>query len=282
MRPSSLRVRPAHTLPPSRLVTLFNDAYSDYSVPMHLSETLLTRMVDLFSLDLAVSRVGWAGRTLAALTLVGRRDDRAWLAGVGVAVAMRHRGYGDAITRAACDAARDDGARDIWLEVLDTNFSARRIYEAIGFETTHRLGVWTCAPTHGAPPARPDGFAEVAPTDALGWLAPRRTPGASWQRSTETFARGLPYYRALAAGDPRDPRAVVLYSAAPEFVDVMEVVARDDAWDDALELLRALRTRHPDCVVRMVNYPETSLAVPLFEALGAIVIWWQQEMVLRG
>lgn len=274
-----LQIRSASSVTLDDVAALFNAAYSDYAVPMQISRELLERMVRVFALDLAVSRFGVADGEPAALTLVGRRDTRAWLAGVGVAPAMRHRGYGDAITRAAVEEAHAHGAREVWLEVLDANLSARRIYEAIGFETVRHLGVWT-RPARGgdAPWPRAATFPMDAP-GALAWIAPRRAPGAPWQRATATFERGLLHYSALGLGDREAPGAVVLFTTAPDVVDVMELVADEAA--HAETLLRALLALYPSHMLRMVNYAAADPHTVVFEAIGATPIWWQHEMVLR-
>ena len=62
----SLRVRAAATLSPPDIVALFNCAYRDYSVPMHLTEAALVRMQHLFALDMSASRIGVARRAPAA------------------------------------------------------------------------------------------------------------------------------------------------------------------------------------------------------------------------
>lgn len=55
------------------------------------------------------------------------------IAGLAVDAAVRGRGVGRALVEAACDLARNRGARRIWLRVLSTNPGARRLYERSGF-----------------------------------------------------------------------------------------------------------------------------------------------------
>ncbi|WP_354639814.1 GNAT family N-acetyltransferase [Kitasatospora camelliae] len=53
--------------------------------------------------------------------------------GLGVLPDVRGRGVGDALVDAACDAAREAGARRLTLRVLAHNTPARRLYERHGF-----------------------------------------------------------------------------------------------------------------------------------------------------
>ena len=282
----SLRVRAAATLSLPDIVALFNLAYSDYSVPMHLTQATLLRMLDLFALDLRASRIGMARGAPAALALLGLREQRAWLAGVGVVPAMRGRGFGTAITEAAIEQARAHEAREVWLEVLESNFAARRIYDGLGFNTVRRLGVWVRPASHpGAVIATPaESLRDCAAPEAFKLLAPQRRGRAPWQRDSNALASGLPYYYGVVTGELADPTAVALYSVAPEVVDVMEIVSctRDPAQRHAGAILDGLIARYPERALRMVNYAEDDPLIPLFAAAGATVLWWQHEMLLRG
>lgn len=55
--------------------------------------------------------------------------------GLGVDEAARGHGIGRALVEAACDLAREEGARRITLRVLGPNVPARALYAAAGFET---------------------------------------------------------------------------------------------------------------------------------------------------
>ena len=246
-------------------------------------------MVQLFTLDLEASRVGLADGRPVALTLLGLRETRAWLAGVGVIPVARGWGYGAAITQAAVDQAAARGAREISLEVLETNTIAQRIYERLGFQHVRRLGVWARPPrTDNAlvvladTEASTDCIAEIDPAAAFVFIAAMRTRAAPWQRDTPTLESGLSYYRGLLASVDGQPAAVLLFSATREFVDVLELVSLgdDDHGRAALALLNSLIAQFPDAPLRMVNYDEKDPLATLFEAAGATAIWWQHEMRL--
>ncbi len=77
-----------------------------------------------------------AGRTIA----VGRvavADGWAGLTAVEVDPARRRRGLGRAITGALAAAAADHGAASLYLQVLDDNSAARRLYRQAGFADHH-------------------------------------------------------------------------------------------------------------------------------------------------
>lgn len=83
--------------------------------------------------------IAWIGsRAVGMLTLVifaiptGRR---AWIEDVVVDGAERGKGIGEALTRAALDAARAEGVRTVDLTSRPTREAANRLYQKVGFKT---------------------------------------------------------------------------------------------------------------------------------------------------
>jgi len=77
------------------------------------------------------------GRIVGSLTLALFRIPtamRAWIEDVVVDEAVRGRGVGDALNRAALDRARDAGAKTVDLTSRPTREAANRLYKRIGFE----------------------------------------------------------------------------------------------------------------------------------------------------
>lgn len=78
------------------------------------------------------------------LQLLNRDVDnsRFLMDGICVAREARGTGIGSLLVEAICDEARRRGYRDVRLDVIDTNFRARALYERLGFVVTKsdRLG----------------------------------------------------------------------------------------------------------------------------------------------
>jgi ribosomal protein S18 acetylase RimI-like enzyme len=77
------------------------------------------------------------GTVLGSLTLVTFRIPtgmRAWIEDVVVDEAARGRGVGDALNRAALDAARARGCRTVDLTSRPSREAANRLYQRLGFE----------------------------------------------------------------------------------------------------------------------------------------------------
>ncbi len=93
---------------------------------------------------LFVARVD--GTIVGALTLAFYRiptGRKAWIEDVVVDDAVRGRGVGEALSRAAVDEARRRGAKDVSLTSRPHREAANRLYQRIGFEqrvtNTYRL-----------------------------------------------------------------------------------------------------------------------------------------------
>lgn len=84
----------------------------------------------------------WRGWILWALNR-GVDNDRFLVDGICVTRAERGRGVGSLLLAALCDEAREQGYPAIRLDVIDTNWRARALYERHGFTVagTERLGL---------------------------------------------------------------------------------------------------------------------------------------------
>jgi ribosomal protein S18 acetylase RimI-like enzyme len=86
---------------------------------------------------LFVARDGESGPIVGTLTLALFRIPsgiRAWIEDVVVAEEARGQGCGEALTRAAIDAAAGAGARTVELTSRPSREAANRLYQRIGFE----------------------------------------------------------------------------------------------------------------------------------------------------
>lgn len=64
--------------------------------------------------------------------------DEAEILSLGVVPENRGHGLGKRLVMAAAEAAREHGARTMFLEVSEANVPARRLYEGLGFAETAR------------------------------------------------------------------------------------------------------------------------------------------------
>jgi ribosomal protein S18 acetylase RimI-like enzyme len=134
---------------------------------MRLDDDGFAAHVELNDIDLSASRVAFDGDRPVAFALIAIRGAAAWIGGMGTLPSERRRGLGEAVLVAGLDAARGRGCRRAWLEVIDRNEAAVRLYDRLGFERERDVIVWSL-----------DGHDQAAaaartPTvdDAQAWIA---------------------------------------------------------------------------------------------------------------
>lgn len=250
MRMGEVDLIPARSLPLRELAALFNLAYSDYSVPLALDEDGLGRFIADNDLDLQVSRVAMAPEPVA-FALIGRRGREAWLGGMGTVPDFRRRGFAERTLYAALQAASEDGAEAVRLEVLEENRSAMSLYTRLGFEVTRRLIVCSLRDL-GVPPA---DWRPMDVEEARSWIAERRLSREPWQRGDALLARMTDSERPLAAvgvSDSSGPAAALVYSRGPGGTSVLQMAARDEA--AAVSGLRATAAAAGEPVL-LLNFP---------------------------
>ena len=82
--------------------------------------------------------VGSIDGTPMAYGMVSRRDDKLWLTG-GIREIYRGEGYGEDLFRHLADIALEQDP-SVYLDVLDTNTSARNLYRKLGFNAIQSEG----------------------------------------------------------------------------------------------------------------------------------------------
>jgi GNAT superfamily N-acetyltransferase len=257
----SIEVRPASSLSIAELTALFNAGYADYVIPMRLhDETALRWMIDSFDIDLEASRVAVSNGEPVGFANLAIRGDEAWVGGVGVVTGVRRQGTGETLMRALHDEARARGAARIWLEVIEQNEAAYRLYEKLGYDVVRWLEVWTLSALPSA-----DGAREVPVEQAHERIRRLRTTREPWQRSDATLAhltdtRGLETTRGAA---------VFRVGAAVQLVQIA---------GEARSLLQTVRS-HGNVI--LINLPTDDPIAESLRALGASITVRQREMVLE-
>jgi len=269
-----VRLASASTLELTRLSALFNEGFSDYLLPLELSEPAFREHVAANDIDLDCSRVAIEDRP-AAVALIARRGRAAWVGGMGTAPAYRRRGLGERVLVAALEAAAGRGCREVWLEVLDGNRGAVALYEKLGFEVVRDLIVWSL-PAHrgGVPASRP-----VGPEQARAWIGAHRPSREPWQRADPSVDRlvalGARLRGLMVDRDGRVAGAVV-FREDGDPATTFQIAAVDEA--SAADTL--LAATGGERGLRLSNAPAGEPASRALERLGARAVARQHEMRL--
>jgi GNAT superfamily N-acetyltransferase len=268
----------AASLPLSTLTQLFNAGYSDYLVPLRLDETAFRDHVTVNDIDLNCSRVvvetGEHVGEAIAFALIARRGDSGWVGGMGTAPGHRRRGHGERALVAALAAARADGCRAMWLEVIEENAPAIALYEKLGFELVREVTVWSLV-------GDGERVSVARPVDAdlaHAWITGARASREPWQRADESLARmraAGTQLQGLVVAPGSDMSAAVVFREDPEIVTVLQIAAIDDrSAGDALLAAAAGRA------LRLGNAPADEPASRALQRLHARPVVRQREMRL--
>ena len=256
-----LDLRPASAFSLDDLAALFNAGYADYFVPFHVDAPALRAMNEAFDVDADASRVALRDGEPVGLANLALRGTEAWIGGVGVVPQARRSGVGEALMLTLHDEARARGVETVWLEVIEQNEAAFRLYEKLGYEVTREVEVWRL---DGDETGR--AASELPVAEAHERIRRLRTVREPWQRADGTLAH-YDDLEAVATG-----RGAAIFRAGP-VVQLFQI-----AGADLEELFRTMRGRG---AVSAVNIATDDPAAAALRALNGIVVVRQHEMALR-
>jgi ribosomal protein S18 acetylase RimI-like enzyme len=267
-------VVPAADFTRGELTALWNQAYEGYFVPVRFDEPLFARHLRRAVVDLALSRVIVADGTACGISLAGRRGQRGYLAGFGIAGTHRRQGLARLLIAAQAGAWSKARLHRVFLEVIEQN-PARALYGQAGFEELRTLDVLEGSfEARGAIAARQLDHTDLATVHTACAALSRPT----WRRELPTVLDAIDNESAVALGVTRGT-ALVAYAVVPSTGNALpDAAAIDEA--AAHDLLDALAATRPGTRWRLVDEPTGS---PLFHAAtarGATAVIRQIDMAL--
>lgn len=122
---------------PNQLCQVFNEAFSDYVIPMQMTVALLQQKMTGESIQLDYSAGAFQGDSLCGFILHGRdahTPEVLYNGGTGVVPTARGRHLIQELYEHFIPAYQESGVKEILLEVIATNQKAIKTYEHAGFE----------------------------------------------------------------------------------------------------------------------------------------------------
>jgi hypothetical protein len=164
------------------------------------------------------------------------------------------------LMRALHDEAAARGVTSVWLEVIEQNESAFRLYEKLGYRLVREVEVWSLSDEV------PEGTArEVSPAQAKARVRELGRAREPWQRADGT----LDHYDDVRGLETASGAALFRVSSVVQLLQI--------AGGDSEELLKTLRAHG---TVSVLNLPADDPAADALRALGATRAVRQREMVL--
>ncbi|MFT5194627.1 MAG: GNAT superfamily N-acetyltransferase [Cellvibrionaceae bacterium] len=197
------------SLPASRysieeLTDAYNAARADYVIPMPMSPSQFSEYIDVYDLNLSASCVvvDTVMAQIVGLGLLGVRSGRCWISRFGVIPTWRSSNIGRMIIEQLTQSARQYGANEITMEMIETYDEGIALAEELGFVAGSRLIVGRRPPEttlHGRP-SKLEGVTHVQGKEVLEWLRERKghfdwhNDLATYQHVTERL-EGIEYYK---------------------------------------------------------------------------------------
>ncbi|MGD2162332.1 MAG: GNAT family N-acetyltransferase [Anaerolineales bacterium] len=137
--PADAQLQPLWKVALPELVSLSNEAFADYFVPVRFTEPSLLSFLALMGISWDLSRVMLKKDRPVGFILIARRGWSMRVASMGVLPDHRNHGHGSRMLANVIDKGRTRGDRFLELEVITTNSTAVKLYKATGFEVIQDL-----------------------------------------------------------------------------------------------------------------------------------------------
>ena len=236
-----LDIKSASDFPLPDLTQLLNRSFENYLVPITFNLARFLTMLREDSVDLSASRVLLVDKQPAGIALIARRGWASRLAAMGIVQNQRGKGTGSWFMSTLIQEARERNDRDMYLEVIEQNEYAVRLYQKCGFQTVRRLiGLIR----KSAKESNTGVLEEIDLRDAGKLISQFGLVDLPWQLAGETIAHFNPPARAYRNG----PALVVISNPEAEHVMIWSILVEPQARGQQLsvEMLKNIIAYYPE------------------------------------
>jgi ribosomal protein S18 acetylase RimI-like enzyme len=222
-------------------VDVLNEAFSDYFVEIVLTLPHFLQMMVQESIDAASSRVVVLDDKPVGVGLIARRGWSSRLAAMGVIPAARAKGAGGWLMEQLISEAKARGEKQLFLEVIDQNEAAVRLYQGCGFQTIRRLvGYKLAQPENG----EKEPLQEIDIRAAAQMVTTFGLPNLPWQLSGESLMSLSRPNRAYQL----DGAVAVITDPDEATIKLRSLIVKPEVrrQGQATKLLRGLLTKYPN------------------------------------
>ena len=161
------------------LVAAQNEIFADYIIPTKSTKQFFIEFLKSVGGSLTDVQVALDGTRIVGYVNPVIDGREGWIGGIGVVPDCRSKGVGTQLLNSAEAECRMRGVESIFLEVIDGNDRAKKLYESLGYVTVRKFV------TAEGKPARFEGFGQspkVASFSDVLYLHERAYSNACWQR----------------------------------------------------------------------------------------------------
>ncbi|WP_168798083.1 GNAT family N-acetyltransferase [Pacificoceanicola onchidii] len=228
-------------------------AFSDYIVPLQPDAATFKAALSARGFDPEASFVAIDDNEVIGFWNVATRNTKRYLIGSGTRIEHRGRGLASRLGMAAIAAAQNAGIESFWLEVIEGNTGAERLYRKLGFEVARKLDCYRLE--HPSPDRSSCALSDFGTVATVIQRYATWTP--SWQNATDSLdgaqltpllhekggvligAGGLVHQ--IAASDPCALEELLAAAATVGSLTLVNVDSADSALCSLLQKLGAHR-----------------------------------------
>ena len=159
-------------------------AFSDYIVPLQPDADTFKAALSSRGFDPEASFVAVDDDEVIGFWNVATRNTKRYLIGSGTLIGHRGLGVASRLGMAAISAAENAGIESFWLEVIEGNAGAERLYRKLGFDVTRKLECYRL--DHPSPDRSSCELSDFG--TVMNAIQRYSTWEPTWQNATETIS----------------------------------------------------------------------------------------------
>lgn len=278
---ASITYCPAAEVDFDAFTATFNRAYSDYYVPISMNPLTFRSLISRDDLSLESSIAALDGDTIVGMGMLGIRESRGWIGGMGVIPEYRRQGIGRQIMRSLLENAHKHALAEVRLEVIEANTGAYALYQQLGFVDNRYLLILERDP---APPPEVIQHYRVEsypPEDLLAYYTNFHNASSNcWQRDLPSLQALTRHVDGWAALENNMVVGYVIGWADDRGVRIIDIATapHNNRVEVAQALLAALHRQSPGTEGSLYNLAQDDPALSAFKAGGYTVAFRQIEM----
>ncbi len=262
------------------LTEAYNHTRVDYMVPMPLNANKLREYVIVYDIDMKASAVAVDGYEILGLSMLGVRENRAWITRLGVIRSNRRRGTGTALMEHLIREAQKRNLPKIILEVIKNNTAAHTLFVKMGFQETRELLVLARPPVPLLPQKLPKAKVKAMSYAQIIELLKSRQAKPSWIDEHESLVKignieG--FYATLSDGSEG---WLVYQNAVFQLGRIVIQTEVGDPVQVGRVLLHHLHQSYTKKDTKTENLPANDPHWPTFKEMGYFELFRRVELIL--
>ena len=262
----------------------FNLAYSDYFTPISMTVSSFRSLIERDDLSLEDSVAAINDGRIVGTGLLGIREDRGWIGGMGVVPDDRRQGIGRQMMLFLMERARQHILDHIDLEVIEQNDGAHILYKSLGF--VDRRSLVSVEREPGLPLESDHGAAYVVREQPVSTLLRHyddfHTVDNCWQRSLRSLELLISHVSGWAVTAGNCLAGYALGWSGRHGVRLIDFAMNPEGDPEAAgaAMLTALHAQYPDAPGSTYNIPSDDPVLDAYWRLGYRTTLRQVEMRL--